>query len=547
MKHNYMKTKFFTAISVFSLALLFSCQEKPENETGGTTGPEQPGVTPPTEEETSRYAEFEIPDYETELGALAFPGAEGGGMYVTGGRGGKVIHVTTLEDSYAAGTLRAAINESGPRIIVFDVAGRIELTSELRIRNGDVTIAGQTAPGDGICLSGNTVRVDADNVIIRFMRFRMGDKGAGLGDGSDAIWGRYHENIILDHCSMSWSIDEVASFYANRNFTMQWCIVAEALNNSLHSKETHGYGGLWGGKNASFHHNLLAHNNSRNARIDHPQIYVDGDEDYRATHRGNVDYRNNVIYNWGDNSTYGGEDGHFNIVGNYYKPGPASKDRKYFVDAYWYYKKDGIVYAESYPELYMSGNFHAGNGVDNINSDNYAGIYYHSQSSSAGKPDPDGKEISSPLPVKADDSKTCWTTTHSAEDAFTAVTGHAGASFDRDATDERITRNAINGTYDYNGSKGSTDGLIDSQEDVGGWDDYSATDDEIAANEDSDGDGMPDLFETEFGLDPDDASDASDMTLDPYGRYTNIEMYLHYLVKDIVSAQNSTGYYGALD
>ena len=292
----------------------------------------------------------------------AFPGAEGGGMYVSGGRGGKVCHVTNLNDS-GPGSLRAAVEASGKRIVVFDVAGTIELLSDLRIKNGNLTIAGQTAPGNGICVSGGTVVIDADNVIVRYMRFRLGDlnKGGNLSDGSDTIWGRYRTDIILDHCSMSWSIDECASFYANRNFTMQWCLLTESLRKSAHGKGEHGYGGIWGGRNASFHHNMLANHDSRNARIDHPGIYGS----YLSTHRGNVDYRNNVIYNWGSNTTYGGEDGSFNIVNNYYKPGPASKERNYFVDAYWYNSSSNV--GSAYPRLYMSGNYHAGGYASAIN------------------------------------------------------------------------------------------------------------------------------------------------------------------------------------
>lgn len=478
------------------------------------------------------YDSFKIPSYEDEHGkTLAFPGAEGGGMYVTGGRGGKVIHVTNLNDS-GAGSLRAALAQSGPRIIVFDVAGVIELKSTLGIKSGDVTIAGQTAPGDGICLKNYATQLSASNVIIRFVRFRMGDEAK---QENDAIWGRYNENVILDHCSMSWSTDECASFYANSNFTMQWCILTESLRNSVHGKGKHGYGGIWGGKDASFHHNLLSDHDSRNPRIDHPQIYGD----YVSTHRGNVDYRNNAVYNWGSNSTYGGEDGWFNIVNNYYKPGPASKNVNYFVDAYGSYVKDGTVYADSYPELYMSGNVHTGN--DDITAANDATtIYWHNGDSYGNY----NTLVTSPHSIKGPSQEDVYTTTHSAEDAFALICEVAGASLSRDSVDERACSDAKNGKVTFaDGGNGSKNGIIDTQTAVGGWPSYEASDDEKESVKDSDSDGMPDWFEEQFGLDKSDASDGNSKTLDRYSRYTNLEMYLHYLVRDIVSRQNSGGTY----
>jgi len=196
--------------------------------------------------------------------APAFPGAEGHGRYVTGGRGGKIIHVTNLNDS-GPGSLRAAGSGGTGKTIVFDVGGVIALRSNLKI-GANTTIAGQTAPYPGITLRYYTVSPDANNVIVRFIRIRRGQE-KDVNDGADAIWTRHYTGQIYDHCSFSWSIDEVASFYDNNNFTMQWCTIAESLNDAGHGKGAHGYGGIWGGKLASFHHNLIAHVNNRSPRF----------------------------------------------------------------------------------------------------------------------------------------------------------------------------------------------------------------------------------------------------------------------------------------
>lgn len=491
-----------------------------------------PGAAP---EPVGKYSEFRIPEYEDEHGmTLAFPGAEGGGMFTAGGRGGKVIHVTTLADS-GPGSLRAALNETGARTIVFDVAGIIELQSKINISTGDVTVAGQTAPGDGICLKNFAVQLSAGNVIIRFVRFRMGDE-KNVED--DAIWGRRQDDIILDHCSMSWSTDECSSFYGNENFTMQWCILTESLCNSVHGKGSHGYGGIWGGKNASFHHNLLANHKSRNPRFDHPEIYEDKNNPER---RGHVDYRNNAVYNWGDNSTYGGEGAWFNMVNNYYKPGPASKDRKYFIDANGIYTSSNTNYG--YPYLYLSGNVHAGH--QDITSDNSKGVYWHDHNTNTA---PDASRLVAGMhTLEGPDGEDVYTTTHSAADAFERICDFAGASLRRDSVDERACNDASTGVATFtDGGNGSKNGIIDTQSAVGGWPSYEATSEEIARVEDSDGDGMSDWFEDEFGLDSSKASDGNARTLDPYGRYTNLEMYLHYLVKDIVAEQTEGGTYEKL-
>lgn len=498
---------------------------------GPDPGPDPDPNPDPTPTPSEYYAQFKIPAAEDQHGqALAFPGAEGGGMYTTGGRGGKVIHVTTLADS-GAGSLRDALAESGPRTIVFDVAGLIELKSQLNIAKGDVTIAGQTAPGDGICLKGFSTQMKANNVIIRFVRFRMGDENK---QESDAIWGRYFQDIILDHCSMSWSVDECSSFYANKNFTMQWCILTESLCNSVHGKGSHGYGGIWGGRNASFHHNLLANHKSRNPRFDHPEVY----DNYVNTHRGHVDYRNNAVYNWGDNSTYGGEGAWFNMVGNYYKPGPASKDRKYFLDANGIYTSSKTDYG--YPLLYLSGNVHTKHS--DITGDNSIGIYWHDHKTNT--PPDASKLLSSVQPLYGPSSEAVYTTTHTAETAFERILSYGGASLSRDSVDERACTDAKTGKATFtDGGNGSKNGIIDTQTAVGGWPAYEATSAELSKVKDSDGDGMPDWFEDQFGLKKSDASDGNAKTLDSYGRYTNLEMYLHYLVKDIVEGQNAGGTY----
>ena len=243
---------------------------------------------------------------ESKEKQLAFPGAEGFGRYTTGGRGGTVYHVTTLEDTGEEGSFRWACNQKGPRTIIFDVSGTIYLTSPLRLSNGDVTIAGQTSPGGGICIADYPFSIGADNVIIRYMRFRCGNRHVDEHEG-DGLGGMDLNDVIIDHCSVSWSVDECLSVYGSRNLTVQWCIAAQSMVNAGHSKGSHGYGGNWGGSGASYHHNLIIHHTSRTPRLG-PRPSTQTDE--------RMDMRNNVIYNWGGNRCYGGEGMNVNIVNN---------------------------------------------------------------------------------------------------------------------------------------------------------------------------------------------------------------------------------------
>jgi len=463
------------------------------------------------------YADFQIPADEENLGALAFPGAEGCGMFTTGGRGGKVIHVTNLNDS-GTGSLRAALAESGTRTIVFDVAGRIKLQSLLQIKNGNVTIAGQTAPGDGICLSDYSVAIDADNVIIRYLRFRMGDEAAKAYKATfteeewakksdmpwqleDCISGTDHSDIIIDHCSMSWCVDEAASFYDNDRFTMQYCIIAESMNHSVHPKGNHGYAGIWGGHGATFSHNLIAHHTSRTPRLCGSR-YTGKPENEKA------ELVNNVFYNWGPtNGGYAGEGGSFNFINNYYKPGPSTATKSTIVNRIFAPDPDNGSNKnakDTWGSFWLEGNrFDTGCAnlsssqvtiCENVNNDNWVGL----QPSSASYPA--SLKASSAFDISYNGSRV---KKQSASDAYATVLASAGASLKRDSVDERIVNEVQTGTA----AKGNK-GIIDSQDQVGGWPAYSG--------------------ETQSAF-PGWVGDPNAKTLDPKGRYTNLEMYLHYL------------------
>jgi hypothetical protein len=434
----------------------------------------------------------------------AFPGAEGFGMHTTGGRGGRLIKVTNLNDS-GEGSLRAAIEASGPRIVIFEVSGTIALESKLYIRNDDITIAGQTAPGDGICVKNYCVYITASNVIIRYMRFRMGDEAQQV---DDALGGQGSRNMIIDHCSMSWSIDECASFYANENFTMQWCLMTESLRNSFH-EGSHGFGGIWGGNRASFHHNLLTHHSNRNPRFR-------GNKINRQTDVELVDFRNNVIYNYAGTS-YGSEGGgSYNFVNNYYKYGPASgninnKELLHVNVATAEY--NWLELEGAHGIFYVNGNYMDGN--ETVNKNNWdGGITWDIQTNI--------ERVKSEVEFEKGNI-----TTDDAATAYERVLEYAGASLVRDTVDKRAIHDTRTRTASVmDGGNGSTNGYIDTQEAVGGWPVLNS----LPAPTDTDGDGMPDDWELANGLNPnnpDDGNGDRDNDL-----YTNIEEYINSLALD---------------
>ncbi|PRY53222.1 pectate lyase [Arcticibacter pallidicorallinus] len=475
--------------------------------------------------------------FETVMAQVAaFPGAEGGGMYTTGGRGGKVYYVNTLEDNLDGdvnlneGSLRWCLNQDGPRTILFQSGGTIRLKSRLVIDKGDLTIAGQSAPGGGITLAGFPVSIRANNVIVRFVRVRMGDRDISKAeaDGADAFSGGKNKDIIIDHCSISWGTDECSSFYDNKNFTMQWCIISESLRLSGHSKGAHGYGAIWGGVQASFHHNLLAHHDSRTPRLGPGAMYAGHDT---------TDMRNNVIYNWSGNGAYGGEAMHVNMVNNYFKAGPATGERI----------KDRIVAlnakTESRPfpsikgvwgRYYISGNVLPHNV--RVSNDNWEGVKIEGEQSKITI------KSAYPIPLHAPIH------TQDARTAYRKVLAYAGSSLNRDDIDRRIIEETRTGTArftgksKYNGQGGSwkslnypLKGIIDSQEDlnpdpeVKTWEPWPSLDPGIAVA-DGNRDGIPDGWIEQHHPN----KSANDMSEEGY---TYLEVYLNSLIEQITKSQ----------
>ena len=460
----------------------------------------------------------------------AFPGAEGYGRYVSGGRGGKVYHVTNLNDS-GEGSFRWACEQKGARTIVFDVCGTIHLQSQLKLTNGDVTIAGQTAPGDGICVADWDFCIAAPNVIIRYMRFRPGDISGGEPDGLSGMDGK---RIIIDHCSVSWSVDECLSVYGNEHMTVQWCIISQSLRHSTHAKQAHGYGGNWGGKGASYHHNLLAHHDSRTPRLGNRPTYVQQDT---------TDIRNNVMYNWSGNGCYGGEGMKVNFVNNYYKPGPATDARATGSRQPLAYRICGLgVSTKAGDGSYLIWGKYFVDGNDNpdypslLNKNWEMGIYPQISSENPGytAATKDSIRLSDPLPYM-------YVSTHTAADAYEKVLAYAGCSRSRDKLDSLIVADTRQRKATYTGrGEGDLPGIIDTPYDLkpahadadwSPWPELKQT----RHYKDADGDGMDDDWEISQQLNPQDASDG--LLLDDNG-YTMLEVYLNSLVADITEAQN---------
>jgi pectate lyase len=447
----------------------------------------------------------QIPPHPTRLphAIPAFPGAWGGGMFATGGRGGRVIVVTNLNDR-GPGSLRAALEAEGARIVVFRVAGTIYLESNLAINHPNITIAGQSAPGDGICIAHHSLNINTHNVIIRHLRARRGRPEGG--QGSDNIGGNPVGQIVIDHCSTSWGMDENLSLYrymkpqpggdavklAVKNLTIQWSISSEALNAGHHA-----FGGTWGGEDATFHHNLFACNTARN-----PSIGMSGD----------FDFRNNVIFNWGHRTMDGGDEtSQVNVINNYYKPGPASQPDMVSTIARieqrsMYSPGSALAEGNWYPKAaprpgkwYVAGNIV--DGHPGVTADNWKGMRGPVELARVHTP-----FVGWPVAQQT------------AEEAFAAVLAKGGATLPRrDAVDARLMEMV------RTGKTTAGNGIIRDPKEVGGF--PKLTFDPASVPADTDNDGMPDAWEATHQLD---AQNPADSAADADGDgYTNVEEFLN--------------------
>ena len=516
-------------------------------------------------EDCTVYAVFsKLPNYNPDL--VAFPGCEGWGRFTTGGRmfdsrGSKVYYVTRLDDTGEEGTFRWAVStgDDTPRTVLFKVAGTIFLTRNVDVRS-NTTIAGQTAPGGGICLAGYRVKLGS-NIIIRHIRFRAGDlpKNSMSPLGVENV-----ENIVLDHCSFSWSMEENITLYDNNNTTTQWCIFSEGLYDSRNNKGNRSYGAQWGGKRSTMHHCLFAHNNSRSPRFNGVRTE---NHDRQAVN----EFTNNVIYNWGSvNAIYGGENSaggetdydRIYMINNYYRPGPATKNatgsRRYWCSAsggtindvgQWYLKGNKFELSSKWAP---SANIWKDEELQKVNDDNFYGFVSNNSSRAMNfwSLSPSQALADKALLTEPVAGELTYTTYETADEAFKKVTSQAGASLPRyDEVDARILAEAA-GTIDpqFGGARGAKLGIIDSPYDITlqSHDDFAALyegdnasdnkeidvtcyprlqmDDTDCAVIDTDGDGLPDAYETSVGLNPNDASDGMKLTA---SGYSNLEVFLN--------------------
>lgn len=455
---------------------------------------------------------------DSQAQPTAFPGAEGFGKFATGGRGGKVYTVTNLNDS-GPGSFRDGLNSfpNDPLTIVFAVGGTIDLQSEIRVKRSNLTIAGQTAPGDGICLKGHSFKINGaraisqggnhGNIIIRYLRSRPG------GTADPAIYGFNMENchnVIVDHCSFSWANEECAAMYDTKNVTVQWSIFSEGLYNSGHLKGNRSYGGVWGGQYSSYHHNLIAHQQARAIRFNGARAH-----DTLAV----IDYRNNVIYNAGSHNAAAGGDieipngeSKINLVNNYYKPGPATPGNYSFIQADY-----NAATSVGVGEFYVSGNVmvnYPGKTADNWTGVDFSKILTQNQvqaKSIAAFP------VSQVLPNET------------AKAAYENVLKNAGAILPkRDAVDTRIVSETATGTVSTVGITSGKGGIIDKPEEVGGWPLYQSGTTVV----DTDGDGMPDAWESLNGLDPNDGADGNIINSE---NITKLEEYLNSILPQVTN------------
>jgi hypothetical protein len=432
---------------------------------------------------------------------LAFPEAEGYGRFAHGGRGGRVIEVTNLNDS-GPGSLRAAVEAEGPRTVVFNVGGLITLESKLIIRNPYLTIAGQTAPGKGICIRKYNMGVGGSHdIIIRYVRVRPGNIAGVTLDGM-GMAGTDHS--IIDHCSISWTQDESFSSRAAKNITFQRNLISEALNIAGHKKyekgKQHGYAASIGGDVGSFHHNLLAHCAGRNWSLA-------GGLDKGGRHTGRLDIRNNVVFNWGHRTTDGGV-AELNYVNNYYKPGPASEVFHVLMP------ERHLVHAFGPQDYYVEGNIMEG--------------HYGANEPLKGVRGQRNEPIEDFIVDKPFFEP--FVETQSAQEAYDDVLADVGCNLPMlDEHDQRVIEETRAGTAAFKGSISGIPGLPDKQDDVGGWENYPEA--KRDANWDTDHDGLPNTWETAQGLNPNStAGDFAEANADADGNgFTNLEDYLNSL------------------